>query len=258
MQGCISTFRKFLILFVVVTAWALPVWAAEGKAKNAADDPMGGAGDEIISGPFSEYGEFDSSEDEAADERFFQFGRFFGVGLGFGSTIATGNAGLLYQGGFPTVDFRIDYWFDFQFALQFDIANSKHNYDVQPDGLTDVNLFRTLIQVKYYLDTRDLSAPITFVSPHLIAGGGFYRRTDNVTGTDATIANTTETVNAFGFNAGVGLELTLKPKKTYLQFEGIMHFVQFSDQFDQKFARSGIPDKTGAWISAGVSILWTW
>lgn len=258
MQGCISTFRKFAVLLVLLLASSVAQAQSRGAPKGAADEPVGGAGDEIISGPFSEYGEFDSSEDEAADERFFQFGRFFGVGLGFGSTTATGNAGQLYQGGFPTVDFRIDYWFDFQFALQFDIANSKHNYDVQPDGLTDVNLFRTMIQVKYYLDTRDLSAPITFVSPHLIAGGGFYRRTDNVEGSDATTANTTETVNAFGFNAGLGLELTLKPKKTYLQFEGLVHFVQFSDQFDQKFARAGIPDKTGAWISAGVSILWTW
>ena len=136
--------------------------------------------DEILSGPFSEYGEFDSSEDEAEDEKFFQYGRFFGVGLGGGFTTTTGNASRLYQGGFPTVNGRLNYWFDFQFALQVAVENSKHNYDVGTDGLTDVNLFRVLFQVKYYFDTRDLSAPITFVGPHLLAGGGFYQRTDNI------------------------------------------------------------------------------
>lgn len=192
---------------------------------------------------------------------FFQFGRFFGVGLGVGNTIATGNAGRIYQGGFPTVDFRINYWFDFNFAMQIDIQNSKHKYDIAPDGLTDVNLFRTLFQVKYYIDTRELSAPITFVSPHAIVGGGFYRRTDNIgSGTsDPTVANTTENVNAFGFNFGVGFELTLKPKKTYLQLEGLMHLVQFRDQYDKRFDKTAdIPDKTGSWITAGVSVIWTW
>lgn len=256
MQGCISIFKSLVALTFLLS---LGVSTTATAAERRSDDPNVG-GDEIISGPFSEYGEFDSSEDEAADERFFQFGRFFGVGLGVGNTIATGNAGLLYQGGFPTVDFRINYWFDFNFVLQLDIQNSKHNYDVQPDGLTDVNLFRTLFQIKYFIDTRNLSAPITFISPHLIAGGGFYRRTDNVGSgsSDATVANVTESVNAFGFNAGLGMELTLKPKKTYLQIEGLMHFVQFSDSRDQRFAAQGIPDKSGAWISAHVAIMWTW
>jgi hypothetical protein len=46
-------------------------------ASSQKKDELGTA-EEIISGPFSEYGEFDSSEDEAADEKFFQFGRFCG------------------------------------------------------------------------------------------------------------------------------------------------------------------------------------
>jgi hypothetical protein len=131
---------------------------------------------------------------------------------------------------------------------------------VQPDGLTQVNLFRLLLQVKYYIDTRDLSAPITFVGPHLIAGGGFYQRTDNIGSgsTNSAVANTTQAQTAFGFNFGGGFELTLKPKKTYLQLESLIHLVQFGDQLDQKFAQSGIPDRTGAWITAQIALLWTW
>ncbi|MBI3555720.1 MAG: outer membrane beta-barrel protein [Deltaproteobacteria bacterium] len=202
----------------------------------------------------------DSSEDEAQDEKFFQFGRFFGVGLGVGSTTATGNAGKLYQGGFPTVAFRIDYWFDFQFALRLEVENSKHNYNVAPDGLTDVNLFRVMFKVKYYFDTRDLSAPITFVGPHLILGAGYYTRTDNVgSGNgDASTAGSVQAQNAIGFSFGGGLELTLKPKKTYLQLEAMMHSVQFGDDFDPKFKAAGIPDRTGSWVEASIGLMWTW
>lgn len=238
-----------------------------GASAGAADSSAQGSGkkgdsseDEIISGPFSEYGEFDSSEDEAEDEKFFQFGRFFGIGLGAGMTTAMGNAGKLYQGGFPTVDFRVNYWFDFHFALQVDVQNSKHNYNILPDGPSEVNLFRVLFDVKYYFDTHDLSAPITFIGPHLIAGGGFYQRTDNIgagIGSSAT-GNSLQAQTAFGFNFGAGLELTLKPRKTYLQFEALAHMVSFGDQFDPKFKDAGIPDRTGMWISAGIALLWTW
>lgn len=245
-------------MLAVALLGALAATAAAQESKKPEDVPAGG--EDIISGPFSEYGEFDSSEDEAADEKFFQYGRFFGVGLGFGNTSATGNAGKLYQGGFPTVGLRIDYWFDFQFALRLAVENSKHNYNLAPDGATDVNHFRTTIQVKYYLDTRDLSAPITFIGPHVILGGGFYQRTDNVGSgeEDSSTAGSVEAQTTFGFNAGLGLELTLKPKKTYLQLEGMMHFVQWGDQYDPRFQSSGISDRSGNWLSGMVGIMWTW
>ena len=275
MQGCIFISRpghaprKFALPLFAALAWL--ALAACPLASLAADQASGGGSkkqqspddlgnDDILSGPYSEYGEFDTAEDEAEDEKFFQYGRFFGVGLAVGDTTATGNAGKLYQGGFPSVAFRIDYWFDFQFALRIEVENSKHNYNFQPDGPTDVNLFRTLIQVKYYFDTRDLSAPITFIGPHLILGGGFYQRTDNVGSgsADASTANSVQQQNSFGFNFGAGLELTLKPKKTYLQLEATVHMVSFGDDFDPKFAPVGIPDRTGNWMQAMIGIEWTW
>jgi opacity protein-like surface antigen len=263
MQGCTFIFklsRFFIILSLLLTPLlvAAPAYAQEGGGKKL-DDSKPSSDDEIISGPFSDYGEFDSGEDEAEDERFFQYGRFFGVGLGLGFTTATGNAGKLYQGGFPTVDFRLDYWFDFQFALQIDVQNSSHSYNAPPDGLTNVNLFRIMAQVKYYFDTRNMSAPITFVGPHLIAGGGFYQRTDNIgTGNNTAQATSINTEQAFGFNAGAGLELTLKPKKTYLDFEAVAHFVQFPDSYTTKFQVDGLNDISGTWLTFDVVLLWTW
>lgn len=267
MQGCIFIFNKDFILKLGLLALIFSGSAAMGFAADPGAPPSASkkveepaTGDDIIQGPFSEYGEFDSSEDEASDEKFFQYGRFFGIGLGVGSTTATGNAGKLYQGGFPTVAFRIDYWFDFQFAFRLAVENSKHNYNQPPDGLSEVNLFRMLFQVKYYFDTRDLSAPITFIGPHLIAGGGLYQRTDNVGAGngDSTTSNTVATQTIFGFNAGGGFELTLKPKKTYIQLEAMIHMVQWGDQYDTRFAKAGIPDRTGNWITGNIGIMWTW
>lgn len=265
MQGCTFIFKrlKFFLFFSSVLLAGLSLLAVASAFAN--DPPVAGnraeeKSDEILSGPYSEYGEFDSGEDEDDNERFFQYGRFFGIGLGTGLTTATGNAGRLYQGNTPMVAFRLACWLDFHWAIQMDVQNSKHNYDVLPDGLTDVNLFRTLLQIKYYFDTRDLSAPITFIGPHIIAGGGFYQRSDNIGAGNANAAtgSTVDTENAFGLNAGAGLELTLKPKKVYLQIEGLAHMIQFRDQFSTKFKSAGIPDRTGTWIVGTVALMWTW
>lgn len=70
MPGCISIFRRTAVFFCfwLMLVGATATAAELGRARP--EEPVGG-GDEIISGPFSEYGEFDSNEDEAADERFF-------------------------------------------------------------------------------------------------------------------------------------------------------------------------------------------
>jgi hypothetical protein len=277
MQGCTSISKKNVVypIAALATLAMLSLFGGAGPAygadaAGAAPNPSSGSNgkqqqdDEVISGPFSEYGEFDSAEDEASDEKFFQFGRFFGVGLGGGFTTATGNAGRIYQGGFPSVDFRLNYWFDFNWALQLSIQNSSHNYNLGNDGLSDVNLFRALFQVKYYIDTRDLSAPITFVGPHLIAGTGYYSRTDNIgSGNSSSTDKATQVHNAVGFNCGAGFELTLKPKRIYLDLEGLIHFVPFDDNNDTKFNTTDansphIPDRTGAWLTGTISLLFTW
>jgi hypothetical protein len=259
-----STYPLFFLLSILVLlatpyAKAQPYDGAEGGDSSKPQSEYE-VSDENISGPYSEYGEFDSEADEAADEKFFQFGRFFGVGIGAGSTVATGNAGRIYQGGFPTLDFRLAYWFDFNFAFQLGVQNSKHQYDLEPDGLTAVNNFRILFEFKYYPDTRNLSAPITFIGPHLIAGGGYYQRTDNIGSGESNPQNVgvVQAENAFGFNFGAGLEFTLQPKKSFLQIEGMMHLVQFGDHFDTKFRSAGINDRSGAWVSVIAALLFTW
>jgi hypothetical protein len=214
----------------------------------------------VLDNAYSGYGEFGDGEDELEDERFFQQGRLFGIGFGGGYTTVTGEASKLYQGGLPSLDFRIQAWFDFHFALSLGLQNSRHSYDIQPDGLTTVNLFRFIPQIKYYFDTRHLSAPLTFIGPHLIAGGGFYKRTDNIGNGSASSSATTDVIEqqATGFNAGVGFELTIKPRKTYLSLETLAHFVSFNDDNSNRFANVGIQNRRGTWWSFSAILLFTW
>src|SRR4051812_45090894 len=74
--------------------------------------------DDFSTTPFTEYGEFNNQEaEEEEDTKFFQYGRFFGLSIGFGTQGVTGNRGQLWQGGFPMVEFKLHYWFDFNIAM---------------------------------------------------------------------------------------------------------------------------------------------
>ena len=119
-----------------------------------------------------------------------------------------------------------------------------------PDGNTDVNLFRVLLQAKYYFNT--------FMSPHLIVGTGSYWRTDTISGNTGNLANATQSQNALGFNAGAGLEFQLKPSKAYIQLEAVIHDVSFGDDNDPKFTAIGIPDRSGLWVVAEAALVFAW
>jgi hypothetical protein len=244
-------------VFTGMLALLFPMASAHAQSAPSSAQDQADGGEAFLSGPFSEFGEFDSNEDEEEDEKFFQSGRFFGVGLGLGLTTPTGNAGRLYQGGFPTVDFRLNYWFDFFVALQLGVRNSTHSYDVLPDGKTSSNLFRVTGQVKYYFDTKNFSAPLTFIGPHLLLGCGMYKRTDNLQDQGVT-----ESSQAFGLNFGAGVELTIKPKKFYFSIEVLGNLVTFRDSFDPRFQNNdpinGVPDRTGPWIDTVGALTWTW
>jgi hypothetical protein len=178
--------------------------------------------------------------------------RKFGIGFGAGYETATANAGTIYGASrSPSLNARAMYWFDPRIALQLGAENGKHSYNLQPDGPTDVNLFRLLLQAKYYLSTEGLR-------PHLIAGGGMYWRTDTFSFGAPTTGDNSEKQNALGFNAGFGFEVPLESTHACLQFEGLLHSVAFSDDFDPRFSEAGIPDRTGLWLVAQAALVFNW
>lgn len=215
--------------------------------------------DDFTGSPYTNYGEFNNQEaEEEADEQYFQYGRFFGLSLGLGYEAVTGNRGALWQGGFPLIEFKLHYWFDFHFALTIDVYSANHFFqDNNPQiGHTDVNLVHLGLELKYYFDTKDLSSTISFANPYVIAGVGPYTKTET-----SVLVGAADTDTAIGADAGAGIEFAVAPKKVYFEFEGRIHIVQFKDTYTTRFqpaSEGGLDNLTGQFLTITGNILFTW
>jgi hypothetical protein len=205
--------------------------------------------------PYTGYGEFNEQEDEDDASRFFQFGRFFGVSLGSGFNGVTGNRGLLYQGGTPVVDFKVMYWFDFNFALELGLTTANHFYDSQARGFANITLTRIGVDLRYYLPMQDLAAPITFANPYLLIGGGPISKQESL-----QTQNVVESDTGLGLAVGGGLEFTVSPRKIYFGVAAKYQFVTFKDTFTTEFQSENIPitDLTGGFYTLLGTVLFTW
>jgi opacity protein-like surface antigen len=261
MRGFISTSRFLAPLFLVF----LVTLGTASYARADANDPGGRTDqpeeDDFSGSPYTDYGEFNNQEaEEEADTRFFQYGRFFGISLGVGTETVTGNRGALWQGGFPTLEFKLHYWFDFNFAMTLDVYSAHHFYD-SPDpnvGHTDVNFVHLGIELKYYFDVKNLSSTISFANPYITAGVGPYTKTETSVAIGAP-----DTDTSIGFSVGAGLEFPVSPKKVYFEFEARMHVVNFKDTSSSDLAAPppaglSLPDLGGQWVTLTGGILFTW
>lgn len=251
---------KFSLLLTIALL-ALPfVETSLGYVANAADTPATPTKaekpeeDDFTSTPFTEYGSFNEAEDEEAETRYFQHGRFFGVSLGMGFEAVDGNRGLLWQGGFPVVDFKLHYWFDFNIALDFGVTVAPHYYNTNNalGGHVQANLLRFGVDIKYYFDTKNLSAPISFANPYVTAGGGNFMKTQTYYS-----LNKSDTDNSLGLSLGFGLEFAIKPRKSYFEVEGKIHMVYFNDTSSTDFSPA-IPNLSGNFYTLVTSLLFTW
>ena len=220
----------------------------ESKTTSAEEEDYSGT-------PFTEYGEFNESEEEDENSRFYQFGRFFGVSFGLGNQLIGGNRGALWQGGFPMFDFKVHYWFDFNFALDLGFFTASHffNTTVQNLGHVDVSMLHVGLDIKYYFPTKNLSAPITFANPYLAVGAGSYTKTQS-----SNSQQTQDQDTSVGICLGAGLEFTLSPRKTYFEIEGKVHLVSFRDTYTTIFQTISINDMTGNFYTVSGNVLFTW
>jgi hypothetical protein len=215
--------------------------------------------EDFSSTPFTEYGEFNEDAEEALDTLFFQHGRFFGVGLASGVSGVTGNRGLLWQGGFPLIDFRLHYWFDFNFAMDFGFMSASHFYEfnrsANQSDLVNVNLINVGVNVKYYIDTKNLSSAISFANPFVSLGFGILYKTEN---SQSLGAAGSDPDSAFNLAAGVGLEFPIKYRKIYFALEAKLKNANFNDTFSTAFQNSGIQDLQGYFYTLTGSFIFTW
>lgn len=242
----------FAALFALALALAAPSAQAQtdGAPRDRTTRPEE---DDFRENPFTQYGEYNEDADEAEDIRFFQYGRFFGISLGAGYMGVTGNRGALWQGGFPAMDVRIHAWFDMNFAIQMGFLSAPYDF-VDSDGEpVTVTHTRYGIDLKYYFDTKNLAAPITFANPYLLIGGGSYTKSES----RASTGNDKD--SKFAFNVGGGFEFVLKPRKTFFVLEGKMHFPRYKDNNSADFqATRGIDDLNGYFYTMTASVLFTW
>ncbi len=211
--------------------------------------------DDFSSTPYTEYGEFNDDEDEAEQSRFFAHGRFFGLSMGSGLMGATGNRGVVYQGGFPALDLKVHYWFDFNSALDFGFNQTSFYYvGGKSNGRTDVNIFNLFIDFKYYFTTTNISAGVSFANPYVLLGFGSYTKRElNAANLVYDQADT-----QISPAVGGGLEFALKQKKLYLAFETKFSFPRFKDYLSSNFGSNGVADLSGFFYTLGGTLLFVW
>jgi hypothetical protein len=242
--------------------------ASEGQPPAAQEDPNAPQStppteskinkseeDDYSTTPFTNYGEFNENEDEEADSKFFQYGRFFGVSLGLGAELLDGSRGALWQGGFPMVDFKLHYWFDFQMALDLGFFTAQQFYDTTVKGLghVDVNIVHVGVDVKYYIQTKNLSSALSFANPYLLAGAGSFSKTEN-----SQAQGTQDPDTSLGISLGLGMEFVISPRKSYFEIEAKGHLVVFKDTYTTNFQATGLPNLTGNFYTLSGSVLFTW
>lgn len=275
MPACASISRRTPAFIALIAATLAIVSAARAEeppppvSAGGAEGASGAGGrtvqpeeDDYKPTPYTSFGEF-SDEDEAEDTKFFQYGRFFGVSLGLGYEGATGNRAKLYTGGLPAFSVRVHYWFDFNFALTLGIYSAKHQYTGFVTGTSgavtdknDVNFFEFGSELRYYFDTRDSTAAVTFAGPFLLVGVGSYSKSQ----TNTASPGVTDKFSTFGLSFGGGLEFPLRPRKTYLNLEAKAHAVSF-DNDALSVTTTGnkvVSDTSGMLFTFMASILFTY
>jgi Outer membrane protein beta-barrel domain len=204
-----------------------PTWAADDP--NDAYDP------------FIDYNEYEVEDEEEADVNFFRQGRLLTAGILVGERGFTQGMGILYK---PSVTYGLylSYFFDMRFALQFSFLASSHVVSASGTGVQDsgtpstpgpapfniagtMSLTAVSVDIKYYLNTQNLTKGIAAFNPFILGGfTGFQRQT--TVNSESEFGKDT----AMGFDLGLGFEVPVMQKKTYIGLEALYQIVDFSDQ----------------------------
>ena len=240
---------------------------------HAADQNSGGNGgtpsggdrtnkpeeDDYQETPYTEYGSFNEEKDEEDETKFFQYGRFFGVSLGLGVETIDGDRGTLYQGGFPTFDGKIHYWFDFNFALDLDFYLAQHYFIGQPttalSGRYNVSIMHLGVDFKYYFDTKNLAAAISFANPYLLVGGGDLYE-EHCRGPRPIHRHGYR--HAGGIRRGRGTGVRTETSQTLFHHRSANQRRELQRCEYPDFANQGLPDLHGNFYTFIASLLFTW
>jgi hypothetical protein len=238
------TSRAIIAFLLALHLFLLPAHAFAAEEQTA-------PGTQELQNPFSDFVPFEDEYDVEDDERFMYFGRFFAVSLGTGANVFGGNIGELYNTALPILDLRLIYFFDFRLAGSIGFSDAGFAFNAAPVGAVNVNMMRLNADLKYYFDTKNVSAPLTYASPYAVGGVSQVFRTQVFQD-----HNDIEKDNAFGVSAGLGMEFALSPRKTSIGVEGRIYEIFFQDRYSQEYLPSGIQDLTGPMYSFTTNMIW--
>lgn len=179
--------------------------------------------------PFTDYSEFEEESDEEADINFFRNGRFFTIGLAGGMRGFTGNFADAYSAA-PTFGIFLTYFFDLRLAMSLGFQTGDHavKFTVNNQQTTyegNVSLTAINFDLKYYMNTQNVTRGLADLNPYILGGLGQFYRTYTISGLDGFSRDST-----MGFDLGAGLEIPLMRKKAYLGIQATYHYVNFSDE----------------------------
>lgn len=197
------------------------------------EDSSSGSSDSTFD-PFSDYSEFEEGGEEESDINFFHNGRFFTLGAMAGAASFTESYGKLYRPGVYYGAF-LAYFFDLRFALQVGYSGSDHalqfidaNTSSATPGKTytgRISLTRWEFNLKYYINTQNISRGLAKINPYLIGGMSKYYRTTTFEAATGSLRD-----DATGFQGGLGVEFPLMNNRVFLGAQALYHYVSFPDE----------------------------
>lgn len=177
--------------------------------------------------PFADYSEFEESAEEEADINFFRNGRFFTLGFQGGYRDFTETMGQL-QSGAPAFGLFISYFFDLRFALQLGFLTGDHEFAFSaPNGSLvsgNVALTNISLNLKYYLNTQNVTRGLAKLNPYFLGGFSQVYRTTTVVGETGFGKE-----GAMGFDLGAGIEIPMM-RNMYFGSQFAFQLVTFQNE----------------------------
>ena len=220
---------------------------------------------------FNDFNEELETQNVLEDERFLNYGRFFTLNLGLGLTHFTGNRGMAYSNNPPTFNLGIMAFTDFQVSFLLGGNYSKHfmlfddlveKDPEKPLGLVDVSMLRIYTGFRYYIDTTDLNTALTYSNPYFTMRFEYWYV--NNTFIDREEIND-DTGGGTGASFGGGLEFPIQLKRSYINYEFLVHTVNFHDRLTRDYQEvkdsssgRGHNDLSGLGVSNVVSYVINW
>jgi hypothetical protein len=204
-----------------------PAQALAGDFVEDQGGPATSEGSESTFDPFSDYSEFEEGSEEEADINFFHNGRFFSIGLLGGYESFTQTLGVLYTPSFSFGLF-LEYFFDLKLAMQLAYLTSTHGLTIatgnaQTGNLTgSVSLSHFEFDLKYYLNTQNVTRGLASLNPYIIFGASSYTRATDINGSNGEIDD-----SAFGAQAGAGIEIPLMHNSAFFGIQGTFQYIAF-------------------------------